>query len=79
MFGLLRLLIVWRLLRLLLPLALCGLLVATLAGSRPAAGLSERAPRSLSALERSLHNAFGPEITQARRAVTSALLSGRLR
>ncbi len=75
----LRLLIVWRLARLLLPLAVCGLLVATLAASHPGAGLVGRSPRSLSGIERSLQGAFGPEITRARQAVTGALLSGRPR
>lgn len=80
MFGVLRLLIVWRLVRLLGALALCGLLVAVLASARPnlrSRGLGT--PHSLRALTRELQGAFGPEIRRARRAVTGALLSGRPR
>ena len=78
MFTLLRVLIVWRLVRLLALLAICGLLVVLLAmahterGHSPSRGSLHRP----AAITRELPRALRPEIVAARRALTAALLSG---
>jgi hypothetical protein len=78
MFTLLRVLIVWRLVRLLAPLAICGLLVLLLAmahterGHSPSRGSLTRPV----AISRELQRALGPESVAARRALTAAFLSG---
>ena len=76
MFTLLRVLIVWRLVRLLLPLAICGLLVVLLAVTHTERGHSRGSLHRPVAITRQLQRASGPEIVSARRALTAALLSG---
>ncbi len=78
MFTLLRVLMVWRIARLLLPLAICGLLVALLAIPRSLDGHSRsqgRLHRPV-AVTRQLQRALMPEIVATRHALTAALLSG---
>ena len=80
MFTLPRTLIVWRLVRLVAPLAICGLLVALLALLHTAHDHS-RSHGSLDrpvGVARQLQHALTSEIVAARPALTAALLSGGL-
>lgn len=79
MLSLLRLLILWRLMRLLVPLAVCGLLLAVLAARPPADLHRAHPPTAFGMLGRDVQRAFGSELAKVRRDVTRGLMAPHAR
>jgi len=77
--GLLRLFIAWRLLRLCLPLIVCGALLLAFVSSARLAGGRDAGRRAVDRAVSRVERALGPLVRDARHALTRALLAERSR